>query len=214
MTSRPVFHETHVPRVERLRRLPRLGRVKVWRSLLLGVTEPDNDSHWAFILKRNSGAYLDQAEPWLAPGAADEVLTRTPAGGTVFEWGAGSSTLWFDNHGFSVISLETDETWAREIQDRTTERCQVVLMQERAPGYSTPDLAGYDLVLIDGRSRNACGLHVADTAPSGSYVVLDDSHRGEYAPAMEALSRRSVWQQHWPGLSAMLTPKMTSMFQL
>lgn len=214
MSSRPVFHETETPRSQRLQRLPRLGRARVWRSLLLGVTEPANDLHWEFIAKRNSHAYLDRPEPWLAPGAADEMLSRLPADASVLEWGAGSSTLWFDRHHVRVRSVETHDGWAREVTNRITERSRVVLMREEDPEYVAPDVSSYDLVLIDGRRRNACGLHVSETGPRGLYVVLDDSHRGEYEPAMEALSKRSAWQRHWPGLSAMMTPKMTSMFLL
>lgn len=172
-----------------------------------------NDQHWGFIAKRDTHLYMEDPAPWLAPGVTDEILARVPAHEHVFEWGAGSSTLWFVSHAIKVTSFETHEGWAEDVRARGRGHADVRHLPAEG-AYLTPDLDGYALVLIDGRRRNECGLHAAKTSPPGQLVVFDDSHREAYRAAMEALSQRAVWQRHWPGLSAMMTPKMTSMFRL
>jgi hypothetical protein len=207
-------HESNVLRSARLRRARRLLRPKVWRSVLLGATDPMNDEHWAFISKRGTDLYLEDPEPWLAPGASTDIAANIDGPDlAAFEWGAGSSTLWFVSQGVRVVSYETHSGWADEVDRRARGHADVRLVDHSDPAYSTPDLYGFRFVLIDGRQRNACGLHVAATFGAG-VVIFDDSHRERYQPAIDALSRRSVWQRHFPGLSAMMTPKLTSVFRL
>lgn len=43
-----------------------------------------------------------------------------------------------------------------------------------------PD-AYFDLILIDGRARNACMMHAWPKLKAGAYLLLDDAHRQHYA---------------------------------
>ena len=103
-------------RRERVDRAGRLVNPRVWRSLLLGVTEPTNDWHWAFINKRDTAAYLDSPEPWLAEGAAAMLGGYVTRDTRVLEWGAGASTLWFVGAGAEVTAIETDPDWVANLE--------------------------------------------------------------------------------------------------
>src|SRR5690349_1289947 len=105
-------HEPGASFVQRATRLARrIGNRKVWRSVLLGLTDPTNDSHWRFIVKRGTDAYLSSPQPWFAPGAVERLEGVVATEAKVFEWGAGASTLWFLSRGCKVVSFETDRSW-------------------------------------------------------------------------------------------------------
>jgi hypothetical protein len=46
----------------------------------------------------------------------------------------------------------------------------------------------FDLVVVDGRARTACVLQALPKVRRGGFLLLDDSYRGEYSPAMAALA--------------------------
>jgi hypothetical protein len=52
------------------------------------------------------------------------------------------------------------------------------------------ELAGppLDLVTVDGRRRVDCVRRALDRVRPGGYLLLDDSHRPRYAPALELLT--------------------------
>lgn len=199
----------------RVRRvLRRLPRPKVWRSLLLGLTDPANDAHWDFVAKRDTPAYLDDPEPWFAPGAVQHLAERLGEGARVFEWGAGASTLWFAARRCPVRSFETEPEWIELVAGRARDLVDIRLVDVESEEYIAPDLAGYRVVVIDGRRRRECALHAARSADAGALVIFDDSHRATYGEGVQALRARAVDEWHFPGHSATLTPKLSSIFQL
>ncbi|MGI6098591.1 MAG: hypothetical protein ACOYD3_02410 [Kiritimatiellia bacterium] len=60
----------------------------------------------------------------------------------------------------------------------------------------------FDLVVVDGRARAACLRHAVPKVRSGGYVMLDNSERPSYRPAMDILGRfpRLDFPGHGPRL--------------
>ncbi len=202
-----------VARRERLARVKRVVRPKVWRSIVFGLTEPENDWHWDFVLKRDTDAYLSAPTPWLAAGAVGVLDKRLSGSDHVFEWGSGASTLWFMTRVATVKSFETDRGWVELLAPRLNGRCDVQLA-DTDEAYSQPDLSDVDVVLIDGMRRSDCAAHVAATGREGLLVVFDDSERDAHLQGAELLSRRASEQWHYPALTAMMTPNLTSIYVL
>ena len=204
-----------VSRRERIDRLGRLARPKIVKSLVLGLTDPANDCHWSFVERRNTSRYFTEPAPWIADGAVDYLRTHLTGDSRIFEWGAGASTLWFVSHGATVTSYETEQEWIDLIESHAKGRASIELHAPTDTGYTVPDLTGYDIVLIDGHRRSDCALHVADLGRSGQIVVFDDSERSAHIRGAEALSRRAGSQQwHFPALTPMMTPNLTSIYAL
>jgi hypothetical protein len=185
------------------------------KSLVLGVTDPVNDCHWSFVERRNTSRYFTEPEPWIADGAIDHLRGHVTSETRIFEWGAGASTLWFVANGAKVTSYETEQEWIDLVEAHARGHASIELHAPTDADYAAPDLAGYDIVLIDGHRRSACALHVADAGLPGQIVVFDDSERAAHLRGAEALSKRAGAQQwHFPALTPMMTPNLTSIYVL
>lgn len=204
-----------VPRRARIARLRRLVRPRTWKSILLGVTDPANDAHWSFIERRNTSSYFTAPEPWIADGAVDYLSAQITNDSRVFEWGAGASTLWFVAHGATVTAYETEQEWIDLLGPHTKGRADIKLHMPTDTQYVTPPLTGYHLILIDGHQRSDCAVHVASAGESGQVVVFDDSDRPAHVRGAQALSQRAGSQQwHFPAITPMMTPNLTSIYRL
>ena len=135
--------------------------------------------------------------PWWTFEASDRVaeFLRTRPDARVFEWGSGASTVWLSRRSGSVTSIEHDADWAGIVEPVLPDNAVVRVVRpvpatggpeqqlsEKA-GFGDLDFAGYvdamehlegdfDLVVVDGRARNAC-FHRAITrlAPGGVLVL-------------------------------------------
>ena len=116
-------------------------------------------------------------------------------GMSVFEYGAGGSTLWWSQRVRSVTSVDTNQDWVDSLEHETPESVKLMLRSEAAAPWSIAEEAeenggGFDIVLIDGafsRYESALatlgsdGREDADTADQvarlaqGGFVLLDDA---------------------------------------
>jgi predicted O-methyltransferase YrrM len=114
----------------------------------------------------------------------------------VFEWGGGGSTLFFLDHGCSVVTVESQERWLQEILKRVGSSS--VNLDLRFRPLSDDDFAAneayvnavhngapWDLILVDGEEKaGATRLRCVEAArtaiASGGVIVLDDAWRHEY----------------------------------
>ena len=143
--------------------------------------------------------------PWWTFDAIEEVeeYCRIKPDARVFEWGSGASTLWLSKRAGEVVSVEHDPAWFDMVSDKLKSRQNVRLRHVAAAkagavGSSKPGFAGqffddyaaairdegeFDLIVIDGRAREACLEEaVAHLAPGG-VIVFDDFKRNRYQKA-------------------------------
>ncbi len=154
--------------------------------------------------------------PWWTFEAADAVdgFLRERPGARVLEWGSGASTIWLARRAGTVVTIEHDPGWAA----RTTRglaahgagnvRLHVVEplpgpggVRSAKRGFEGLDFTAYadaiedldgdfDLVVIDGRAREACLVRAVDRLADGGLVVFDNVDRSRYRDAVEALGAR------------------------
>lgn len=177
--------------------------------------------------------------PWWTFEASDRVdgflATRPQA--RVFEWGSGASTVWLSRRAGSVTSIEHDAQWAEVVAPVLPDNA-VVHVVAPLPAVGDPDeqLSGkagfegldfadyvdavddtdgtFDLVVVDGRARNAC-FHraLARLAPDGM-LVFDNVDRQRYRDAI-ASSRDLVDVEWTRGLTPALPyPTRTALVRL
>ncbi|MBZ5737494.1 class I SAM-dependent methyltransferase [Nocardioides mangrovi] len=180
------------------RRAPR-SRVATWAVSLFAIYDIDEL------------ARLDV--PWWTFDSIDHVadfLAGRP-GARVFEWGSGASTLWLASRSGSVHSVEHDAGWAEALRPRLPANVDLTLVPPTAtpapaigsakPGHAGLDFSTYvaaidethglfDVVVIDGRAREAClERAVGRLAPDG-LIVFDNVDRQRYRDAIGALGGR------------------------
>lgn len=139
---------------------------------------------------------------------------------SVFEWGAGGSTLFLAERVRSVVSVEHDREWIANVVRKIHETgginnvslftCEPEEITTRVPNYGSSDSRysektffnyvskiddypdeDFDVVIVDGRARNHRIRHAIRKVRVGGYLILDNSEREEYRPGWETI-------KHWP----------------
>ena len=130
----------------------------------------------------------------------------------VFEYGSGSSTLFFEDNYKEVYSVEYDEDWYRIIK-KDLKKTNLYLVKPEISknpkikskkfGFRQYDFTKFvnfiktldtkfDIIFIDGRARLDC-LNVAkDYLNPDGIIILDDSHRFRYKKILEIESQNKT----------------------
>ena len=134
----------------------------------------------------------------------------------VFEYGAGSSTLYYARHVRSVVAVEHDEGFARALIPHLPANATVILAAAHSEGYRRAierDGGNFDLVVVDGRDRVRCVEAALAGFSPGGVLVLDDAEREEYTPAAATLVRSGFRRLDFWGLApGVVGTKSTAVF--
>lgn len=196
--------------------------------------------HWTHSLTRVYDS-LEMARldvPWWTYGAITEVsswLSARERPIRVFEYGSGASTLWLARRADEVHSVEHHrefgEMMAAELAALPNVSFRIVepvasnapLVGSQKEGHAGLDFADYvdaiddvggqfDLVVIDGRAREACLRKARGRLAEDGIIVFDNSRRRRYREAIAASGMR---ERALSGLTPTLPyPERTSILTL
>lgn len=196
--------------------------------------------HWTHSLTKVYDS-LEMARldvPWWTYGAVAEVsswLSARPRPIRVFEYGSGASTIWLSKRADEVHSVEHHrgfgEMMAPELAGLANVSFRIVepvpaatpRVGSRKEGHAGLDFADYvdaidaldgsfDLIVIDGRAREACLAKAVGRLAPGGIIVFDNSARRRYR---EAIAASGVREQSFRGLTPTLPyPERTSVLRL
>jgi hypothetical protein len=158
-----------------------------------------------------------EALPWVTYSFIDFITSRLNKSQTVFEYGSGSSTLFYAQRVGKVVSVEHDESWYHKIAGTKPQNAEMIFTKlERGGEYSKKArLLGtkFDIIIVDGRDRvNCCIESIQALSPSG-VIVLDDSERPEYEQARSFLKENQFKELSFSGISpGLFYLKATSVF--
>ncbi len=172
--------------------------------------------------------------------AVEEWLTQREAPVRVFEWGSGASTMWLANRADRIDSVEHHRGFGEmiraQLDDRGDLRADHKVLHIVEPAASDSPAIGsrkegmggldfedyvrhigtvggeFDLIVIDGRAREAClAAALGHLAPDG-IIVFDNTFRRRYRAAVEAAP---VAESRYRGLTPTLPyPDSTSLIRL
>jgi predicted O-methyltransferase YrrM len=127
--------------------------------------------------------------PWLHEDSIARLESIIEPHFRVVEHGAGGSTLWFAERVESVLSVESDLDWYREVKARAPKNVTIVI--DTVPPHG---ITPCDLLFIDGErdSRPAWAMAAPNIVKTGGFVVFDNCNRPEFAEAREFLRSVSV----------------------
>lgn len=192
--------------------------------------------HWAYSLTRvhDSVAIAELDVPWWTYRSIDVVeawlhARRRPV--RVFEYGSGASTLWLSRRADEVHSVEHHRGFGEHIADTLLRQPNIDLRIVEPVSSGSPqipsakegcaglDFAAYvatiddvggsfDLVVIDGRAREACLTRALSHLADDGLIVFDNTRRSRYR---RAISSAGVDERRYAGLTPTLPyPDQTS----
>jgi len=195
--------------------------------------------HWAYSLTRvhDSVAIAELDVPWWTYRAIDVVeawLEARPRPVRVFEYGSGASTVWLSRRADEVHSVEHHRGFGEHIAETLVRSPNVHLLivapvssatpqvpsaKEGAAGLdftdyvATIDVVGgrFDLVVIDGRAREACLARALPHLADDGVIVFDNTRRRRYR---DAIGAAPVHERRLAGLTPTLPyPDQTSILR-
>jgi hypothetical protein len=193
--------------------------------------------HWLVSLTRvhDSLAIAELDVPWWTYAAIDAVdawLQARPRPIRVFEFGSGASTLWLARRVDEVHTVEHHAGFAARMRPEFAAHPHVMLHEVEArwstrpgvpsgkAGHAGLDFADYvtaidrvggrfDLIVIDGRAREACLQAAISHLAADGLVVYDNSGRQRYRRAIEG---SGLVERRFAGLTPTLPyPEQTSL---
>jgi hypothetical protein len=144
--------------------------------------------------------------PWLTYAAIDFLADRIRPDMDVFEYGAGSSTLWLAPRVRSLISCEHDEAWFAKVNADIPDNCTLV-HRRLDKGYAQ-EVAQHDrpfhLVIIDGRNRVECAKAALRCLTPDGVILWDNTDRDQYREGMDDLAKADFRRLDFTGLGPLL----------
>ena len=210
--------------VERTRQVGQL-LADLGRVLLQHPRQVRHAPNWLFS-RLPAAIHTPRVGPWVCYDAKSWLDRRLIPKLRLFEWGSGSSTLYFASIGCHVTSVEHDGEWAnwvqRELNSRSLQDRVDLLFVPPDPqpiaGDSVsghPDYLGisfsayvdaikgevYDGIIIDGRARSACLNEATKHIHSRGFIFLDDSQRSRYQMALSKARESGFQSTNFSGLA-------------
>lgn len=127
-----------------------------------------------------------EAIPWLSYSAYKFLEGRLSSDVTIFEYGAGYSSIYFSGVLKNVISVEHDKNWYDDLKRRNIPNHTLVFKDVFSDKLSYCGAIDefeedFEIVLIDGRERNLCAEFAVKSLAKNGVVIFDDFDRDKYS---------------------------------
>lgn len=179
---------------------------------------------WNRTVKRDNDP-LNYDQPWIVFGAIDFLKTILTKDMIVWEYGSGSSTLFYARRVNKVYSVENDELWYSHLERVFEEKqiTNVTYMLHKDEGEAKPTDEKFvskstnklfrkyvesidiisdnslDVVMIDGRARSSCISQSISKVKQGGFLIVDNSDR-DYFKNNQELFHKDKWEaKHFVG---------------
>jgi len=155
--------------------------------------------------------------PWVTYSFIDFIKPRLNKQHIVFEYGSGSSTLFYAKHVKRVVSVEHDEAWFNKIVNSKPQNAEMIFSKLEQNGEYARKAASleekFDMIIIDGRDRVNCCKYSINALSARGVIILDDSERTEYGEASVFLKNAGFKELSFSGISpGLFYLKATSVF--
>jgi hypothetical protein len=166
----------------------------------------------------NSNAPVDSNNepiPWLTYPFIDFIIPRLSNRLTLFEFGAGNSTLFYAKRVKEVVSIEHNKDWYKKISKQAMDNVKLIYkeLNEEYPKYLQTLNRKFDIIIVDAEERVNCIKYSLNALSEAGVIVLDDSERSEYKEGINFLKANDFKHLDFWGISpGILFKKCTSIF--
>ena len=158
-----------------------------------------------------------QALPWVTYSFIDFIKNRINKNQDIFEYGSGSSTIFYAERAKSVTSVEHDKGWFDRVKNTSPGNAEMIFCHLEKDGEYAQKAKllnrKFDIIIVDGRDRVNCCKYSIDALSNQGVLVLDDSEREVYDPARTFLKQNGFKELSFSGISpGLFYEKATSVF--
>lgn len=169
-----------------------------------------------WFMSRSSGLPVDgqgHPIPWITYASLSFLEPRVRSKMSVFEFGAGASTLWWAKRVRRIVSCEHDFKWLEQVRSRASANVELVYATLDGGQYAK-QILGYqnefDIVVLDGRDRVTCARNTLSALTPGGVVLWDNADRQEYAEGFDYLLDRGFRRIDFVGMGPINTYSWTT----
>jgi len=185
------------------------------------------------------GISVDEANnpiPWYCYQAINFLSKNLTKNDVIFEFGSGSSTIFYHSRVKKVVSIETNEIWFKIIYNYLLQteqnpslhnnimrfkNSEIYLMkdgiinanyQKFAYDYSQKNQVFFDYLIIDSIKRYDCAINSISALSKNGKVILDDSERQNYKKIFDFYLKNDFEVKNFCGIApAQLRIKNTAL---
>jgi hypothetical protein len=186
-----------------LRRLARLlpepvrKTIRLWRLLSVEL------GHFRSVKTGRAVDRDGQPLPWYTYPAIAFLEQFDHREKNVFEYGGGSSSLYWSERARRVVVVESDPAWYRFLEERAPSNLTVLHELEQVRYVAAIRSVGgpdgrFDVVVLDGEHRRECAVAAAEQLSPDGMLVLDNSDW--YPETCEMLRGKDFLQVDFGGI--------------
>ncbi|MEO8795966.1 MAG: FkbM family methyltransferase [Daejeonella sp.] len=155
--------------------------------------------------------------PWVTYSFIDFIRDRITSKHSIFEFGSGNSTFFYAKTAGNVVSVEHDKSWFDKISSTKPANSEMIFCElDKAGKYCKMPVSrkeNYHIVIVDGRDRVNCCYQAINALTEDGVIILDDSERDFYLPAIAFLKAEGFKELPFSGVSpGLFYRKTTSVF--
>jgi len=135
--------------------------------------------HGASVRRREPVDARGREIPWFTYPAIEYLGQLYFSDKSVFEFGAGNSTLFWVRTAGRVVSVEHDPVWFERVRGRTHGMAHATITHAADPAAYVQALRNepglFDVIVVDGIERPACCAAALERLRPGGFVILDNA---------------------------------------
>ena len=147
--------------------------------------------------------------PWMSYNFIEFISHKLQPHHEIFEFGSGSSTLFFAKRVKKVTAIESNKKWHEIMQIKLREanitNVELILMDDALENSEyenyAKNLGRFDFVFVDSLKRFECVKNSLDAIKADGALILDDSERKNYQKIFTFLAERNFMQQDFVGIA-------------
>lgn len=163
--------------------------------------------------------------PWMTYPFIEFIEKKLQPHHTIFEFGSGSSTLFFAKKVAKVVAIESSEKWHEIMKLRLLEHniknVELIFMPNALTNFEYENCAAnyaknfskFDFIIIDSLKRFECAKNSINAIKPTGAIVLDDSERKNYSKIFDFFAKNNLNKKDFFGIApAQIKIKNTTIF--
>ena len=152
------------------------------------------------------GNYL----PWMTYPFIKYISSKLNDRQIIFEYGSGSSTLFFAKRVKKVVTVESNKKWYEITKQKLFEdkinNVELIYFEDALQNNNYELFASnyqekFDLIIIDSLKRFNCATNSLGAIKSDGAIILDDSERKNYRKIFEFFLSNNFISKDFPGIA-------------